>query len=182
MICPLIIGVEHAIGVTNGLDELRLIFRSYSKMGIMKKGDDIIVPSNTYIAYVLVISHNGLVPLLVEPDLSNYNISLTKIDDKITPHTKGVMIVHLYGRAIFSGRLKSLAAKFHLKIIEDNAQAICAEWNGIKTGNLGDASGFSFYSGKKLGALGDARAVTNNDPELASAIRALAYYGSAENT
>lgn len=172
------IGVRHAIGVANGLDALRLILRAYLELGLMQKGDEIIVPANTYIASVLAISDNGLVPVLIEPDPENYNIDISKIEEKVTSKTKAIMIVHLYGRVVFSEDLKSTAEKYKLKIIEDNAQAIGAEWDGIKTGNLGDASGFSFYPGKNLGALGDAGAVTTNDDNLAKTIRALANYGS----
>jgi len=171
-------GTKQAIGVANGLDALRLILRGYIEMGVMQKGDEIIVPANTYIASILAISDNGLVPVLVEPDLSTYNIDIAKIEEKITSKTKGFLIVHLYGRVVWSEALKDLAVEHQLKIIEDNAQAIGAEWNSVKTGNLGDAAGFSFYPGKNLGALGDAGAVTCNDEELAKAIRALANYGS----
>lgn len=172
------IGAKHAIGVANGLDALRLILRAYIELGIMKQGDEILVPSNTYIASVLAISDNGLVPVMVEPSIDHYNMVIDKIEEKITSKTKGILIVHLYGRVIFSEKLKELAKKYDLKIIEDNAQAIGATWQGIKTGNLGDASGFSFYPGKNLGALGDGGAVTTNDDELSAAIRALANYGS----
>lgn len=172
------IGAKHAIGVANGLDALRLILRAYIELGVIKAGDEIIVPANTYIASVLAISDNGLVPVLVEPDDANFNLDLNKIEENITGKTKGIMLVHLYGRAVFSDELKSLAEKHSLKIIEDNAQAIGAEWNGKKTGNLCDAAGFSFYPGKNLGALGDGGAVTTNDDELAKTIRALANYGS----
>ena len=172
------IGAKHAIGVANGLDALRLILRAYIEMGVMQKGDEILVPANTYIASILAISDNGLVPVLVEPDLSTYNIDIAKIEEKITSKTTGILIVHLYGRVVFSETLKNLATAHGLKIIEDNAQAIGAEWNGAKTGNLGDAAGFSFYPGKNLGALGDAGGVTTNDEELAKTIRALANYGS----
>jgi dTDP-4-amino-4,6-dideoxygalactose transaminase len=172
------IGTKHAIGVANGLDALRLILRAYIELGIMQEGDEILVPSNTYIASILAVSDNGLVPVLVEPEINTYNIDIAKIEEKITPKTKGILIVHLQGRIVFSDQLKEIAQKHHLKIIEDNAQAIGAEWNGIKSGNLGDAAGFSFYPGKNLGALGDAGAVTTNDDELAKAIRALANYGS----
>lgn len=172
------IGAKYAIGVANGLDALRLILRAYIELGIMQKGDEIIVPANTYIASVLAISDNGLIPVLVEPSAENFNIDVSKIEEKITPKTKGFMIVHLYGQVIFSEELKNLAEKHNLKIIEDNAQAIGAKWKGIRTGNLGDASGFSFYPGKNLGALGDAGAITTNDDDLAAAIRALANYGS----
>lgn len=172
------IGAQNAIGVANGLDALRLILRAYIELGIMKKGDEVIVPANTYIASILAISDNGLIPVLVEPDADNFNIDVSKIEENITASTKAILIVHLYGRAIFSEKLKNLAEKYQLKIVEDNAQAIGAEWNGIKAGNLGDAAGFSFYPGKNLGALGDAGAITTNDNELAKTIRALANYGS----
>ncbi|WP_312762523.1 DegT/DnrJ/EryC1/StrS family aminotransferase [Epilithonimonas sp.] len=171
-------GAKHTIGVANGLDALRLILRGYIEMGVMQKGDEILVPANTYIASILAISDNGLVPVLVEPDLNTYNIDVDKIEEKITSKTKGILIVHLYGRVVFSEKLKEIAIKHQLKVIEDNAQAIGAEWNGIKTGNLGDAAGFSFYPGKNLGALGDAGGITTNDEELAQTIRALANYGS----
>lgn len=174
------IGSKNAIGVANGLDALRLILRGYIEMGVMQPGDEVIVPANTYIASILAISDNGLVPVLVEPDLNSYNIDILKIEEKISPRTKGIMIVHLYGRAVWSDQLQQIANKHDLKIIEDNAQAIGAEWNGTKTGNLADAAGFSFYPGKNLGALGDAGAVTTNDAELAKTIRALANYGSSE--
>lgn len=172
------IGAKQAIGVANGLDALRLILRGYIEMGVMQKGDEILVPANTYIASILAISDNGLVPVLVEPDLSTYNIDIAKIEEKITSKTKGILIVHLYGRVVFSEALKNRTTAHGLKIIEDNAQAIGAEWNGVKTGNLGDAAGFSFYPGKNLGALGDAGGITTNDEELAKTIRALANYGS----
>lgn len=174
------IGTQHAIGVANGLDALRLILRAYIELGIFQQGDEIIVPANTYIASVLAISDNGLIPVLVEPDINNYNIDVSKIEEKITSKTKGILIVHLYGKIVFSEDLKDIATKHNLKIIEDNAQTIGAEWNSVKSGNLGDAAGFSFYPGKNLGALGDAGAITTNDEDLASCIRALANYGSKE--
>lgn len=174
------IGTKHAVGVANGLDALRLIFKAYIALGIMKPGDEVIVPANTYIASILAITDNGLIPVFAEPDISTYTIDLNTIATLITPKTKAIMIVHLYGRAFFSEELKELSEKHNLKIIEDNAQAIGAAWNGIKTGNLGDAAGFSFYPGKNLGALGDAGAVTTNDDTLASTIRAIANYGSTE--
>ncbi|KPE51543.1 DegT/DnrJ/EryC1/StrS family aminotransferase [Chryseobacterium indologenes] len=174
------IGAKYAVGVANGLDALRLIFRGYIEMGVMKPGDEVLVPANTYIASVLALSDNGLVPVFVEPDADTYNMDISKIEEKITSKTKAILIVHLQGRIVFSEELKNIAQKYDLKIVEDNAQAIGAEWNGIKSGNLGDASGFSFYPGKNLGALGDAGAVTTNDKELYEAIRALANYGSNE--
>ena len=172
------IGCKHAIGVANGLDALRLIFRAYIELGIMKAGDEVVVPANTYIASILALSDNGLVPVLVEPDDTTFNIDISKIEAAITSKTKAILIVHLQGRIVFSDELRSIANKHNLKIVEDNAQAIGASWHGIKSGNLGNAAGFSFYPGKNLGALGDAGAVTTNDDELAKAIRAIANYGS----
>ncbi|MBG6236646.1 dTDP-4-amino-4,6-dideoxygalactose transaminase [Pedobacter sp. CAN_A7] len=172
------IGTPQAIGVANGLDALRLIFRAYIEMGIMKAGDEVLVPSNTYIASMLAISDNGLVPVLVEPEMDTYNIDSSEIESKITSKTKAILLVHLYGRVVFSEALTTIADKYDLKIVEDNAQAIGASWNGLKAGNLGDAAGFSFYPGKNLGALGDAGAVTCKDEELAKTIRAIANYGS----
>ncbi len=169
-----------AIAVGNGLDALRLILKAYIELGVMKEGDEVIVPANTYIASVLAITDNNLIPVFVEPDLDTYNLNLELIESKITPKTKAIMVVHLYGRVCWSYKLKELAKKHNLKIIEDNAQAIGAKWNGIRTGNLGDAAGFSFYPGKNLGALGDSGAVTTKDEDLASVIRALANYGSAQ--
>jgi Predicted pyridoxal phosphate-dependent enzyme apparently involved in regulation of cell wall biogenesis len=171
-------GSPHAIGVANGLDALRLILRAYIELGVMKEGDEIIVPANTYIATLLAITDNNLQPVLVEPDTTTYNINTSKIEANITGRTKGIMLVHLYGRAVFSNDLKAIAEKYQLKIIEDNAQAIGASWKGIRTGNLGDATGHSFYPGKNLGALGDAGAVTTNDEQLAITVRTLANYGS----
>jgi dTDP-4-amino-4,6-dideoxygalactose transaminase len=174
------IGAKHAIGVANGLDALRLILNAYIKMGIMQQGDEVIVPANTYIASVLAITDNGLVPVFIEPDPATFNIDIDAIESKISSKTKAIMIVHLYGFAVFSEKLKNIAVKYGLKIIEDNAQAIGAEYDGVKTGNLGDGAGFSFYPGKNLGALGDGGAVTTNNDELAETIRALANYGSKE--
>ena len=170
----------HAIAVANGLDALRLIMNAYMEMGNMQEGDEIIVPANTYIASILGITDNKLVPILVEPDLNTYNLDLKLIESKISSKTKAILIVHLYGRVCWSEDLETLAKKHNLKIIEDNAQAIGARWQGIRTGNLGDAAGFSFYPGKNLGALGDSGAVTTKDAELAKTIRTLANYGSAQ--
>jgi dTDP-4-amino-4,6-dideoxygalactose transaminase len=174
----LFVGTDHAIGVANGLDALRLIFRAYIELGVMQKGDEVLVPANTYIASLLALSDNGLVPVLVEPNIDTYNIDIKKIEEKITTKTKAILIVHLYGQVVFSQELLEIAQKNNLKIVEDNAQAIGASWNGINSGNLGDAAGFSFYPGKNLGALGDAGAVTCKDKELATTIRAIANYGS----
>lgn len=172
------IGAKHTIGVANGLDALRLIFRAYIELGFMKAGDEVIVPANTYIASILALSDNGLIPVLVEPDDKTFNLDIGKIEAAITAKTKAILIVHLQGRVVFNEDLKNIASQHHLKIVEDNAQAIGAEWNEKKSGNLGDAAGFSFYPGKNLGALGDAGAVTTNDDNLAKAIRAIANYGS----
>jgi dTDP-4-amino-4,6-dideoxygalactose transaminase len=171
---------NNVIGVANGLDALRLIFKAYIQLGIMSEGDEILVPANTYIASLLAITDNGLKPILAEPDLETFNLDICKLESKVTSRTKAIMAVHLYGRVCWSEELESFAKKYNLKIIEDNAQAIGASWNGIKTGNLGDAAGFSFYPGKNLGALGDSGAVTTKDSDLAKTIRAIANYGSQE--
>src|SRR6218665_883195 len=172
--------VNHAIGVANGLDALRLILKAYINLGVMQEGDEVIVAANTYIASLLSISDNRLVPVLVEPDESSFNLDIELIEKSITPKTKALMVVHLYGQICWSEKLEALAKKYNLKIIEDNAQAIGAVWNGKKSGNLGDAAGFSFYPGKNLGALGDAGAVTTNDDELAEQVRLLRNYGSKQ--
>lgn len=170
----------HAIGVANGLDALRLILKAYIDLGVMQEGDEVIVPANTYIASLLGISDNKLVPVLVEPNEQTFNLDIELIEQHITPKTKAIMIVHLYGQICWSDKLHALAKKYDLKIIEDNAQAIGAVINGVKSGNLGDAAGFSFYPGKNLGALGDAGAVTTNDDALAAQIRTLGNYGSKQ--
>jgi dTDP-4-amino-4,6-dideoxygalactose transaminase len=170
----------NAVAVANGLDALRLIFKAYVELGLMKQGDEVIVPANTYIASVLAITDNGLIPVLVEPDLNSYNLNLNLIEKKITANTKAIMVVHLYGRVCWSSDLVALAETHNLKIIEDNAQAIGARYSGVRTGNLGDAAGFSFYPGKNLGALGDAGAVMTKDAELAETVRTLANYGSSQ--
>ena len=169
------IGTEHCIAVANGLDALYLLLRGYKEMGIMQDGDEIIVPANTYIA---TITKNNLVPVLVEPTWDNLEIDIDKVEETITPKTKGVMIVHLYGRIAYNDKLGLICKKHNLKLMEDCAQSHGCAWNGVKTGALGDAAAHSFYPGKNLGAFGDAGAVTTNDSELASVIRALANYGS----
>ncbi|MBO6792755.1 MAG: DegT/DnrJ/EryC1/StrS family aminotransferase [Balneolaceae bacterium] len=174
------IGSEHAIGVANGLDALRLILKAYIELNVMQAGDEIIVPANTYIASALAISDNQLKPVFVEPDPNTFNIDINKIEAAITAKTKAIMMVHLYGQACWSEKLSDIANKHNLKIIEDNAQAIGAEWKGRKTGALGDAAGFSFYPGKNMGALADAGAVTTNDEELANMVRTLGNYGSTK--
>ena len=172
------LNVKHAIGVGNGLDALRLILKAYIEMGVMKEGDEVIVPANTYIATILAITDNRLKPILVEPDINTYNLDVSLIEQHITDRTRAILVVHLYGQVCWSEEMEMLAKKYDLKIIEDNAQSIGAAWHGIRTGALGDAAGLSFYPGKNLGALGDAGAVTTNDDELARVVRALGNYGS----
>ncbi|KXK40750.1 MAG: DegT/DnrJ/EryC1/StrS family aminotransferase [Saprospiraceae bacterium] len=169
---------HHAIGVGNGLDALRLIFKGYIELGLMQEGDEVIVPANTYIASMLAITDNQLKPVLVEPEIDTFNLDIDKVEASITDRTKAIMVVHLYGRVSWSHALENLAKKYNLKIVEDNAQAIGAQWNGKKSGTLGDAAGFSFYPGKNLGALGDAGAVITDDDQLATMVRALSNYGS----
>ncbi len=172
------IGTEHCVAVANGLDALYLLMRAYKEMGVMQDGDEIIVPANTYIATIIAITRNNLVPVLVEPTWEHLEIDIDKIEENITPKTKGVMIVHLYGRIAYDGKLGEICKKHGLKLMEDCAQSHGCAWKGIKTGALGDCAAHSFYPGKNLGAFGDAGAVTTNDAELASVIRALANYGS----
>jgi dTDP-4-amino-4,6-dideoxygalactose transaminase len=179
------IGVKNTVACANGLDALRLILRAYIELGIMHEGDEVIVPANTYIATILAITDNRLRPVLVEPDIKTYNLDISLIEQSITPKTKAIMVVHLYGRVCWSKELETIAKKYNLKIIEDNAQAVGTYYfdnKGIKkrTGSLGDAAGNSFYPGKNLGALGDSGAVTTNDNVLAATVRALANYGSQE--
>lgn len=172
------IGSKYTIGCANGLDALIWIFRAYVEMGIMKPGDEVIVPANTYIASILAISENGLVPILVEPDINTYQIDPERIEEAITSKTKAILIVHLYGQCAYTDKVGELCKKYNLKLVEDNAQAHGCKFNGQRTGSLGDAAGHSFYPGKNLGALGDGGAVTTNDEELAKVIRAVANYGS----
>ena len=181
------IGTKHCIGCANGLDALIWIFRAYIEMGVMQQGDEVIVPANTYIATILAITENGLVPVLVEPRIDTLQIDDSLIEERITERTKAICIVHLYGRLAYTEKIGELCKKYGLKLIEDNAQAHgCAAPIANcqlpiaykKTGSLGDAAGHSFYPGKNLGALGDGGAVTTDDDELAAAIRALANYGS----
>ena len=167
-------GTKFALGVANGLDAINLIIRAY-EFGV---GDEIIVPSNTYIATILAISQNGCTPVLVEPDIDTYNINPDLIEAKITPKTKAIIVVHLYGQAVQMQKIWALAQKYNLKIIEDSAQAHGAIYEGKRVGNLGDASAFSFYPGKNLGALGDGGGITTNDEALFRKIKAIANYGS----
>ena len=173
------IGSPYCIGCANGLDALIWIFRAYVELGVMKPGDEVIVPANTYIATILAITENGLTPVLVEPKAETLEMDEDLIEARISERTRAICIVHLYGRLAYSEKIGALCRKYGLKLVEDNAQAHgCRLADGRKTGSLGDAAGHSFYPGKNLGALGDGGAVTTNDPALAAAVRALANYGS----
>lgn len=171
-------GVEFCLGVANGLDALRLIFKAYLKLGLMQKGDEVIVPANTYIASVLAISDNGLIPVFVEPNEQTYNLDSTLIEQVVTPKTKAILTVHLYGQNSIDKQMLDICDKYNLKLVEDGAQSHGATYNGKVSGGIGDAAGHSFYPGKNLGALGDAGAVTTNDKVLAKTIFALRNYGS----
>ncbi|WP_321480230.1 DegT/DnrJ/EryC1/StrS family aminotransferase [uncultured Bacteroides sp.] len=174
------IGTTYTIGVANGLDALILIFRAYIELGIMKPGDEVIVPANTYIASIIAISENGLKPVLVEPRLETYQIDDTLIEKAITPKTKAILIVHLYGQCAYTDKIGHICKEYNLKLVEDNAQAHGCIYKGKKTGSLGDIAGHSFYPGKNLGAFGDAGAVTTDNEELANAVRTVANYGSTK--
>lgn len=172
------IGTSQCVSVANGLDALYLMMRAYKEMGVMQDGDEIIVPANTYIATIIGITRNNLVPVLVEPTWNNLEIDIDKIEAAVTPKTKGVLIVHLYGRVAYNDKLGEICKKYNLKLMEDCAQSHGCTWKNVKTGALGNAAAHSFYPGKNLGAFGDAGAVTTSDLELAQVIRALANYGS----
>lgn len=174
------IGSDHAIGCANGLDALKLIFRAYIELGVLSPGDEVIVPANTYIASILAISENALVPVLVEPDPTTLQIDATKIEEKLTERTRAIMIVHLYGQCAYNEMIAHICSKYGLLLVEDNAQAHGCKYGSRRTGSLGDAAGHSFYPGKNLGALGDGGAVTTDNAELAEMIRALRNYGSAK--
>lgn len=171
-------GTANCIGVGNGLDAISLILKSYKELGVLKDGDEVLVPANTYIASILAVSSSGLVPVLVEPDINTYNIDPEKIGDKVTSRTKAILAVHLYGLVSPMNELKEIARKYNLKLIDDAAQAHGAAYYEQKVGSLCDATAFSFYPTKNLGALGDAGAVTTDDSELAAIVRALANYGT----
>ena len=172
------IGTKYAIGCANGLDALIWIYRAYIELGFMKPGDEVIVPANTYIASILAITENGLKPVLVEPRKDTLEIDDSLIEAAITPRTKSVLIVHLYGRCAYTDKIGDICKKHGLKLVEDNAQAHGCLFKGQHTGSIGDAAGHSFYPGKNLGALGDGGAVTTNDEKLAETVRTLANYGS----
>ena len=173
------IGAPHCVGVANGLDALIWIYRAYIELGVMQPGDEVIVPANTYIASILALTENGLVPVLVEPRLDTFELDDCLIESRITSRTRSILLVHLYGRCAYTDEIGRLCKKYNLKLVEDNAQAHgCCFADGRRTGSLGDAAGHSFYPGKNLGALGDGGAVTCNDKVVADTIRALANYGS----
>lgn len=172
-------GTEHCVAVANGLDALYLILRAYREMGVMQEGDEIIVPANTYIATILAITRNHLVPVMVEPTWQTLEMDMERVEDAITPRTRGVMTVHLYGRIAYNERLADACRRHGLKLMEDCAQSHGCAWHGVRTGALGDAAAHSFYPGKNMGALGDAGAVTTDDAELARMVRTLANYGSS---
>ncbi|MCX2719852.1 DegT/DnrJ/EryC1/StrS family aminotransferase [Lentiprolixibacter aurantiacus] len=171
-------GTKYALGVANGLDALRLIFKAYIEMGLMSRGDEVIVPANTYIASILAVTDNGLLPVLVEPRLDSYNLDASLIEVAITSKTRAVLTVHLYGQNSIDDQMLEICQKHNLFLVEDNAQAQGGVWKGKLTGGIGDAAGHSFYPGKNLGALGDAGAVTTNDKELYQTVKALRNYGS----
>lgn len=171
-------GTKHCVGVANGLDALILIMEGYKKMGIMKDGDEVLVPSNTYIASILAISKAGLQPVLVEPDINTYLLDPAKLEEKINSKTRAILPVHLYGQLCDMKAITAVAKKHGLKVIEDSAQSHGALLDNKRSGALGDASGFSFYPGKNLGALGDAGGITTDDDELAATLIALRNYGS----
>ncbi|WP_220719832.1 DegT/DnrJ/EryC1/StrS family aminotransferase [Agarivorans litoreus] len=171
-------GCKHAVGVANGLDALTLVLRAWIEMGWLKEGDEVIVPANTYIASVLAITESRLTPVFVEPDPLTFNLSLENVSEAITPRSKVIMAVHLYGQLAPMPELVTLAKQHDLLVLEDSAQAHGAMVDDKKAGAWGDASGFSFYPGKNLGALGDGGAVTTNNDELANVLRALRNYGS----
>lgn len=173
-------GVRHCVGVANGLDALILTLRAWKLLGKLQEGDEIIVPANTYIASILAITENRLVPVLVEPEESSYNLNPALVKRAITPSTRAILPVHLYGRMANMPAIMEIARKHQLLVLEDSAQSHGAAISDVKCGSWGDASGFSFYPGKNLGALGDAGAVTTNDDDLAQTLRTLRNYGSQQ--
>lgn len=173
-------GSRYCVGVANGLDALILTLRAWKVLGKIQEGDEVIVPSNTYIASILAITENRLTPVLVEPDADTFNLCPSNVRKAITPRTRVILPVHLYGQLADMPALLKVAAEHDLLVLEDSAQSHGASIGGRKAGSWGDASGFSFYPGKNLGALGDAGAITTDDLELADTLRALRNYGSQE--
>lgn len=173
------IGTKYCVTCGNGLDALCLILRAYIELGLLKEGDEVIVPANTYIATILSITENHLTPILIEPDINTFEIDERQIEQAITPRTRAIMLVHLYGRCAYTAFIGDICKRHNLLLLEDNAQAHGCYFGNKRTGSLGNAAAHSFYPGKNLGALGDAGAVTTNDELLAHTIRSLANYGSA---
>lgn len=171
-------GVKHCIGVANGLDALTLTLRAWKQLGRIAEGDEVLVPANTYIATILAITENKLVPVLVEPDEASFNLGAHNLEQALTPRTRVIMPVHLYGRLADMPAINAFAEQHGLLVLEDSAQSHAAKLDGRRAGAWGDASGFSFYPGKNLGALGDAGAVTTNDDALADTLKSLRNYGS----
>jgi dTDP-4-amino-4,6-dideoxygalactose transaminase len=174
------VGVRDCVGVANGLDALSLVIRGWKEMGLLHEGDNVLVPANTYIASILAITENNLVPVLVEPDPVTFNIDPELLEKALNSKVRMVLAVHLYGQTANMSKIKRFSRDNGLIVLEDAAQAHGAGHEGAKAGALGDASGFSFYPGKNLGALGDAGAITTNDEELTRILRALRNYGSEE--
>lgn len=174
------IGTQYVVGCGNGLDALILILRAYKEMGVMRDGDEVMVPANTFIATILAITENNLKPVFIEPRYETLELDEDLLEAHLTPRTKAVMLVHLYGRCAYTEKIGAFCRVHNLRLIEDNAQAHGCSWQGRKTGSLGDAAAHSFYPGKNIGALGDAGAVTTNDKELADCVRSLGNYGSAK--
>ena len=172
------IGTRYCVGVANGLDALTLIYRAYIEMGLLHEGDEVLVPANTYIASILAVTENRLTPVFIEPDPDTLEIDDRQIEQAITPRTRSLMIVHLYGRCAYTAQIGDICRRHQLLLVEDNAQAHGCRFDGRRTGSLGHAAGHSFYPGKNLGALGDAGAVTTDDEQLAAVIRSLGNYGS----
>lgn len=172
------IGTKYCVGCGNGLDALIWIYRAFLELGVMNPGDEVIVPANTFIASILAITENGLKAVLVEPNPLTLELDDARIEEAITSRTKSILLVHLYGRCAYTERIGELCRRYHLRLVEDNAQAHGCRYDYRRTGSLGDAAGHSFYPGKNLGALGDAGAITTNSAELAECVRALANYGS----
>ena len=173
-------GVRHCIGVANGLDALTLVLTAWKELGLLQEGDEVVVPANTYIATILAITRSGLKPLLVEPNPITFNLDPTLIESHLTSRTKVILPVHLYGQSADMQEINAIALKYGLKVLEDAAQAHGSLYHGKRTGNLGDAAGFSFYPAKNLGCLGDGGCVTTDDQALADCVRILANYGSSE--
>lgn len=172
------IGTRHCVGCGNGLDALTLIFRAYKELGLLHEGDEVIVPANTFVASILSITENGLKPILVEPDYDTLEIDDRLVEKRITPRTRALLLVHLYGRCAYTPTIADVCKRHQLLLVEDNAQAHGCRYGSRRTGALGNAAAHSFYPGKNLGAMGDAGAVTTNDDDLARMVRELGNYGS----